>query len=103
MTNLAKTFKISRPATYNWRKNKFQLTKEYFIIKDLVKGIKLNKHKQLWLSDISYLKTKNGTVYLSLITDAYSKKIMGFEFDDNLKAESSKKSDSEGNQKQIVL
>lgn len=58
---------------------------------NLVKGMKLNKPEQLWVSDITYLRTKNGTMYLSLITDAYSKKIMGFEVSDNLKAESSKK------------
>lgn len=58
---------------------------------NLVKGMKLNKPEQLWVSDITYLKTKNGTMYLSLITDAYSKKIMGYEVSDNLKAESSKR------------
>jgi len=57
---------------------------------NLVKGMKLNKPEQLWVSDITYLKTSNGTMYLSLITDAYSKKIMGFNVSDNLKAESSK-------------
>ena len=57
---------------------------------NLVKGMKINKPEQLWVSDITYLKTNNGTMYLSLITDAYSKKIMGFEVADNLKAECSK-------------
>jgi len=33
---------------------------------------------QLMVSDITYLKTKKGFVYISLITDAYSKKIMGY-------------------------
>ena len=58
---------------------------------NLVKGMKLNKPEQLWVSDITYLKTANGSMYLSLITDAYSKRIMGYEVSDNLKAESSKK------------
>jgi len=57
---------------------------------NLVKGMKINKPEQLWVSDITYLKTANGTLYLSLITDAYSKKIMGYNLADNLKAESSK-------------
>ena len=57
---------------------------------NLVKGMKINKPEQLWVSDITYLKTNNGTLYLSLITDAYSKKIMGYNLADNLKAESSK-------------
>ena len=58
---------------------------------NLVKGMKINKPEQLWVSDITYLKSKNGSMYLSLITDAYSKKIVGYEVSDNLKAESSKK------------
>ena len=58
---------------------------------NLVKGMKLNKPEQLWVSDITYLKSKNGSMYLSLITDAYSKKIVGYEVSDNLKAASCKR------------
>jgi len=58
---------------------------------NLVKGMKIDKPEKLWVSDITYLKSANGTMYLSLVTDAYSKKIMGFELSDNLKAESSKR------------
>lgn len=57
---------------------------------NLVKGMNLNKPEQLWVSDITYLRTANGTMYLSLITDAYSKKIMGYHVSDNLKASSTK-------------
>lgn len=57
---------------------------------NLVKGLKINKPEKLWVSDITYLKTKHGNMYLSLITDAYSKKIMGYNLADNLKAENSK-------------
>lgn len=32
---------------------------------------------QLYVSDITYLPTRQGTVYLSLVTDAYSRKIVG--------------------------
>jgi len=33
--------------------------------------------EQVWVADITYLPTQNGFVYLSLITDAYSRKIVG--------------------------
>lgn len=33
---------------------------------------------RLWVSDITYIRTEKGFVYLSLITDAYSKKIVGW-------------------------
>lgn len=32
---------------------------------------------QLWVSDLTYLPTRQGMVYLSLVTDAYSRKIVG--------------------------
>jgi transposase InsO family protein len=33
---------------------------------------------QLWVADITYIHLSNGYAYLSLITDAYSRKIVGF-------------------------
>lgn len=35
-----------------------------------------NKPEQLWVADITYLATRAGNTYLSLITDAYSRKIV---------------------------
>ena len=32
---------------------------------------------QLWVSDLTYIPTRQGTVYLGLVTDAYSRKIVG--------------------------
>lgn len=51
---------------------------------NVVKDLELTKPEQLWVSDITYIKTDRGHGYLSLITDAYSKKIMGYELLDNL-------------------
>ena len=51
---------------------------------NLIKDKELTKPEQLWVSDITYIKTDHGHEYLSLITDAYSKKIMGYELLDNL-------------------
>jgi putative transposase len=42
--------------------------------------------EEIWVSDITYLHSKNGFYYLSLITDAYSKKIVGYNLSHNLKA-----------------
>ena len=54
---------------------------------DLVKGaLPLEAPEQLWVSDITYLRTENGFVYLSLITDAYSRKIIGYHLSQLLKA-----------------
>ena len=51
---------------------------------NLIKNMDVTKPEQLWVSDITYIKTEQGHNYLSLITDAYSKKIMGYELLDNL-------------------
>ncbi len=47
--------------------------------------------KRLWVSDITYVDTSEGFVYLFLITDAYSKKIVGYSIGDNLNAENAVK------------
>jgi putative transposase len=41
---------------------------------------------QLWVSDITYIHLNGGFAYLSLITDAYSRKIVGFYLSENLSA-----------------
>jgi len=41
---------------------------------------------QLWVSDITYIHLQNGFAYLSLITDAYSRKIVGYCLLDTLAA-----------------
>lgn len=57
--------------------------------KNLIKDIEVNAPEQVWVSDITYIKTELGHTYLSLITDYYSKKIVGYHLADNLKTESS--------------
>ena len=41
---------------------------------------------QLWVCDITYIHLKDGFAYLSLITDAYSRKIVGFYLSKDLTA-----------------
>jgi putative transposase len=43
-----------------------------------IKEIVIDRPEQVWVSDITYIKVDSGYQYLSLITDAYSKKIMGY-------------------------
>jgi len=42
------------------------------------------KPHQVWVCDITYVRIKKGFTYLYLITDAYSRKIVGWELSDNL-------------------
>lgn len=46
---------------------------------NLVKGFRVTRPNQVWVSDITYLSTSAGFVYLSLVTDAYSRRITGWE------------------------
>ena len=38
----------------------------------------------VWVSDITYIRTAKGFCYLALITDLYSRKIVGFDLSDSL-------------------
>lgn len=58
---------------------------------DRVKDISLTHPEQLWVADITYMSTEQKTMYLHLVTDAYSKQIMGYTLSKDLKAESTQK------------
>jgi len=54
---------------------------------NLIKEMKLTQAGSLWVSDITYLRQVSGFSYLSLITDAYSHKIVGYKLHPTLQAE----------------
>lgn len=56
-----------------------------------IKGLILTRPEQLWVADITYIDTIEGNAYLHLITDAYSKQVMGHELCSNLEASSTLK------------
>ena len=45
---------------------------------NLIKGLVPDRPNQIWASDITYVETNEGVCYLSLITDLYSHKIVGW-------------------------
>lgn len=51
---------------------------------DIVKGLVITRPGQVWVSDITYLTVGKGFAYLSLVTDAYSRKIVGYHLDSGL-------------------
>jgi len=51
---------------------------------NLVKGMDVAAPNQVWVSDITYIRTINGFCYLALITDMYSRKIVGYDISDSL-------------------
>lgn len=44
---------------------------------NLTRELTVNRPEQLWVTDITYVKTTEGPLYLNMVTDAYSRKIMG--------------------------
>lgn len=56
---------------------------------NLILDLEINRPEQVWVSDITYIGKKDNPCYLSLVTDAYSKKIMGYFVANNLNTQSS--------------
>lgn len=54
--------------------------------KNLIENSEINGPEQVLVSDITYVGGRNSPMYLALTTDAYSKKIMGFDLSDSLGA-----------------
>jgi len=55
---------------------------------NLLKTITPVRSEEVWVSDITYVPTRQGNTYLSLITDAYSRKIVGYHLSEDMKTES---------------
>ena len=51
---------------------------------NLIKDMDINAPNQVWASDITYIRTISGFCYLALITDMYSRKIVGYDISDSL-------------------
>lgn len=58
---------------------------------NLIRELKVNRVNQLWVSDITYWKIAGNYVYISLITDAYSHKIVGYHLAETLESIETKK------------
>lgn len=54
---------------------------------NLIRDVQILCPEQLWVSDITYIRLVNEFAYLSLITDAYSRKIVGFNLRRDLSSE----------------
>lgn len=58
---------------------------QYHKSPNLIKDLVVTHAEQVFVSDITYIKLENRHSYLALVTDLYSKKIMGYKLDDNMK------------------
>jgi transposase InsO family protein len=52
--------------------------------KNLVKGLVISRPDQVWVVDITYLRLAAGFCYLALLTDMFSRRIVGYDVSDSL-------------------
>lgn len=57
------------------------------VFHNLLEGKVFNASNQAWASDVTYIRTEDGFLYAALITDVYSRKIVGAYISDSLEAE----------------
>ncbi|MCB9033152.1 MAG: IS3 family transposase [Chitinophagales bacterium] len=101
---LSHQIKMGRDALFNLlsqynllirkRRSNIKTTQSHHWLKkypNLIKDLTPTKPNQLYVSDITYWKINIGYVYISLITDAYSHKIVGYHLSETLDADSSLK------------
>jgi len=90
---------LGRDAFFRYLKNEHLLVKpkrsytkttfsEHWMKKhpNLLKDVEPLRPEEVFVSDITYVQSEQGVHYLSLVTDAYSRKIMGYELSDDMKA-----------------
>lgn len=51
---------------------------------NLLKQISVSRPEEVWVSDLTYIRLEKGFCFLSMITDAYSRKIVGYDLSDSL-------------------
>lgn len=76
---------IKRRRSYMTTTNSNHLFKKF---PDLVNQGEVLMPEEVWVSDITYIRMKSRFLYLALVTDAYSRKIVGYNLSRDLKADS---------------
>ena len=64
-----------------------QSNHRFWTHENLTTTLTVDRPNKLWVSDITYIRTLQGFCFLALITDAYSRKIVGYDVSDSLELE----------------
>jgi putative transposase len=73
-----KSYKRTTNSSHHFRKHK-----------NLIKNKTVDRPERVFVSDLTYIKTLEGFSYLALITDKYSRKIVGYDICNSLAVEGS--------------
>ena len=68
-----RSYHITTDSHHRFRKHKNQ-----------IKTLEISRPEEVWVSDITYIGNRKNPSYLALITDAYSKKIVGYNVSNSL-------------------
>ena len=70
------------------RRNRYAVTTNsrhwFYIYGNLVKGMTVDGPNRVFVADITYLRLRTGFCYLALVTDVYSRKIVGWDVSESL-------------------
>ena len=58
------------------------------VFKNLINRCQVSRRNQVWVADITYIRTQEAFMYLGLITDKWSRKIVGFHLGETLETAS---------------
>jgi transposase InsO family protein len=61
------------------------------VFENEVKDLIITRPNEVWVSDLTYVRTDEGFIYLSLITDKYSRKIVGYHCAETLQTQETMK------------
>lgn len=75
---------VRRKKKYTKTTNSFH---RYRIYDNLIKELVVDRIHQVWVSDITYIRLTGGFCYLALVTDLYSRKIVGYDLSLSLSLE----------------
>lgn len=74
---------VKRRKSYVKTTNSFH---RYHVYKNLIVELEIVRPNQVFVSDITYIRVAGGFMYLSLVTDLYSRRIMGWDLSNSLEA-----------------
>ena len=75
---------IRRKKRYQMTTNSKHMFKKY---PNLIKDLQIYRKDQLWVSDITYIRTDEGFAYAAMITDVFTRKIVGSSIDKTMTTE----------------
>jgi putative transposase len=58
----------------------------WHIVANLARGLELTDIDQLWVADITYIRLREAFVYLAIVLDAFSRRVVGWALEDHLEA-----------------